>query len=56
MEPPAPVGKTPSGVTVERIYFPHIFGPLKPLSCVVKEIKVKRSADGAFTAIEGVCE
>ena len=38
------------------IAFPHIFGPIFPLSCVARQMKVLRDDDGTFLSIEGLCE
>ena len=36
------------------IAFPHIFGPIAPLSCVTRQLPVLRGDDGAFLSIEGL--
>lgn len=39
------------------IAFPHIFGPITPLSCVTRQMEVRRDPqDGTFLSIEGICE
>jgi len=38
------------------VAFPHIFGPIVPLSCVTRQMKVVRDpSDGTFLSIEGLC-
>ena len=36
------------------VAFPHIFGPIAPLSCVTKQLPVLRGDDGAFLSIQGL--
>ena len=52
MEAAAPTASNPSPVA-----FPHVFGPLTPLSCVVRQMEVVRDpSDGTFLSIAGLCE
>ena len=54
MEAPAPVGnKSAEGGPAPQA-FPHIYGPIAPLKCVVRELPVERSDDGTFLRIEGL--
>jgi uncharacterized protein (DUF952 family) len=61
MEAPAPVGNKashPGGQEGEDasavVKFPHIFGPITPLSCVTRKMPVARAEDGAFLHVEGL--
>ena len=36
------------------VLFPHIYGPITPPSCVVRELPVVRDEHGAFLHIEGL--
>ena len=36
------------------VAFPHIFGPISPLSCVTRQLPVLRGDDGAFLSIQGL--
>ena len=52
MEAASPTESDPNPVA-----FPHIFGPLVPLSCVTRHMKVQRDPeDGTFLSIEGIAE
>ena len=52
MEAAAPTENNPRPVA-----FPHVYGPLAPLSCVTKQMEVVRDpADGTFLSIAGLCE
>ena len=52
MEAAAPTESNPNPIA-----FPHIFGPIVPLSCVTRQLEVVRDpADGTFLSIEGICE
>jgi uncharacterized protein (DUF952 family) len=56
MESPAPVGDKPAhdkGDAAPENY-PHIYGPIAPLSCVTRKLPVLRSEDGKFLKIEGL--
>jgi uncharacterized protein (DUF952 family) len=37
-----------------ELKFPHIYGPIKPLSCVTKQMKVVRDEKGTFLKIVGL--
>lgn len=51
MEAAAPTESNPKPVA-----FPHIFGPVAPLSCVVRQMEVVRDpSDGTFLSIAGLC-
>jgi len=53
MESPAPVGnKTSYADATVKEYFPHIFGPIAPLSCIVGKYKVIRGEDGTFLKVD----
>ena len=63
MEAPAPVGdkaahqedenNNNNGAEVKK--FPHIYGPIEPLStCVVRKLPVERSSDGKFVCVNGL--
>jgi len=55
MEAPAPVGNKTSKITADatvKEYFPHIFGPIAPISCIVGKYKVIRSEDGTFLKVD----
>ena len=54
MEAPAPVGDKSAEGGPAPTAFPHIFGPIAPLSCVTRELPVERDADGAFVSIPGL--
>lgn len=54
MESPAPVGEKSAEGGPAPQAFPHIFGPITPLTCVVRKLPVTREADGTFLAIEGL--
>ena len=52
MEAAKPTESNPNPVA-----FPHIFGPIVPLSSVTGQLEVRRDpADGTFLSIEGICE
>ena len=52
MEAAAPTENNPRPVA-----FPHVYGPLAPLSCVTKQMEVVRDPlDGTFLSIAGLCE
>ena len=52
MEAAKPTESNPNPVA-----FPHIFGPIVPLSSVTRQLEVRRDpADGTFLSIEGICE
>ena len=52
MEAAAPTDSNPNPVA-----FPHIFGPITPLSSVTRKMEVLRDPeDGTFLSIEGLCE
>ena len=51
MEAAAPTESHPNPVA-----FPHIFGPLTPVSCVTRQMEVVRDpTDGTFLSIAGLC-
>ena len=59
MEAAVPVGENnrageglPEGK--EMPLFPHIYGPISPVSCVTREIPVQRASDGKFLGIMGL--
>merc|ERR1740117_793481 len=53
MEGPADVGdQTANGDLPPAQMFPHVYGPLRPLQCVVAEHKLVRAADGTFLRVE----
>jgi uncharacterized protein (DUF952 family) len=52
MESAAGVGDKPAHESEEK--FPHIYGPIAPLGCVVRQLPVKRTEDGTFLAIENI--
>lgn len=55
MEDPAPVGDKAEQKKDAVVLFPHIYGPITPLSCVVRKMAVKRDKkDGTFLRIEGL--
>jgi uncharacterized protein (DUF952 family) len=52
MEAAVPTESNPNPIA-----FPHIFGPIAPLSCVTRQMEVRRDPeDGSFLSIEGICE
>ena len=52
MEAAVPTESNPNPIA-----FPHIFGPIHPLSCVTRQMEVVRDPqDGTFLSIEGICE
>ena len=54
MERPAPVGKKEAKKNDDETKFPHIYGPIKPLSCVTKQMSVVRDEKGKFLQILGL--
>ena len=59
METAVPVGENngageelPEGEKIPL--FPHIYGPISPVSCVTREIPVQRASDGKFLGIMGL--
>jgi len=34
--------------------FPHIYGPISPLTCVTAQYPVARAPDGTFLVVEGL--
>ena len=52
MEGPADVGDKSANGDLPAQLFPHVYGPLKPLQCVVAEHKLVRAADGTFLRVE----
>ena len=52
MEAPAPVGDKSVEGGPAPVAFPHIYGPISPLSCVTRKLPVLRSDDGTFLRIE----
>lgn len=50
MEPPAPVGNKPADGSPAAL-FPHVYGAIKPLTCVVSCYEVERAPDGTFLKI-----
>ena len=54
MESPAPVGDKSAEGGPAPEQFPHIYGPISPLSCVVGEYPVARAEDGTFLKVEGL--
>ena len=55
VEQPAPVGAVkPNPSDGTPVLFPHIYGPLVPPNCVVRQLPVTRDPDGSFVKIEGL--
>ena len=54
MESPAPVGEKKAKEQEGSLKFPHIYGPIKPLSCVTKQMRVVRDEKGTFLKIVGL--
>ena len=51
MEPAAPVGDKQAEGTFVAELLPHIYGPIAPLSCVVRKLPVQRDEAGKFLSI-----
>lgn len=54
MEAPAPVGETSQEGGPAPESFPHIYGPITPLKCVIRKLPVTRLVDGTFVSIDGL--
>ena len=53
----SPVKMEGSPKDANPVKFPHIYGPIAPLSCVTRQMDVVRDpSDGTFLSIAGLCQ